>query len=132
MSSAAPDDVLPLLRQRGRSPDPAALEGLMRGVGGGPRGAGRTGMGRTVRPPARRRYDRATPTLITVDLWATDYRFAAGHRIGLHITSSSFPRWQRALNVDEPLGQAVSSKPSRQRIFVGGDYPSRLRIGARR
>ena len=32
MSSAAPDDVLTLLRQRGRAPDPAALEGLMRGV----------------------------------------------------------------------------------------------------
>src|ERR1700751_744387 len=38
MSSAAPDDVLTLLRQRGRSPDPAALEGLMRGVVAAPEG----------------------------------------------------------------------------------------------
>ena len=38
MSSAAPDDVLSLLRQRGRSPDPAALEGLMRGVVAAPEG----------------------------------------------------------------------------------------------
>src|SRR6201992_1524239 len=38
MSSAAPDDVLHLLRQRGRSPDPAALEGLMRGVVAAPEG----------------------------------------------------------------------------------------------
>jgi Xaa-Pro aminopeptidase len=30
--TSAPDDVLHLLRQRGRSPDPVALEGLMRGV----------------------------------------------------------------------------------------------------
>src|ERR1700753_1530669 len=38
MSSAAPDDVLHLLRQRGRSPAPAALEGLMRGVVAAPEG----------------------------------------------------------------------------------------------
>src|SRR6185503_5777238 len=38
MSSAAPDDVLSLLRQRGRAPDPAALEGLMRGVVAAPEG----------------------------------------------------------------------------------------------
>jgi Xaa-Pro aminopeptidase len=36
--SSAPDDVLHLLRQRGRSPDPAALEGLMRGVAAAPEG----------------------------------------------------------------------------------------------
>jgi Xaa-Pro aminopeptidase len=36
--SSAPDDVLHLLRQRGRSPDPAALEGLMRGVVAAPEG----------------------------------------------------------------------------------------------
>src|SRR5258707_2806451 len=30
--SSAPDDVLHLLRQRGRAPDPAALDSLMRGV----------------------------------------------------------------------------------------------------
>jgi Xaa-Pro aminopeptidase len=36
--SSAPDDVLDLLRQRGRSPDPAALEGLMRGVAAAPEG----------------------------------------------------------------------------------------------
>jgi Xaa-Pro aminopeptidase len=36
--SSAPHDVLHLLRQRGRSPDPAALEGLMRGVAAAPEG----------------------------------------------------------------------------------------------
>jgi Xaa-Pro aminopeptidase len=36
--SPAPDDVLHLLRQRGRSPDPAALEGLMRGIVAAPEG----------------------------------------------------------------------------------------------
>src|SRR3954447_7081057 len=36
--SPAPDDVLHLLRQRGRSPDPADLEGLMRGIVAAPEG----------------------------------------------------------------------------------------------
>ena len=36
--SSAPDDVLQLLRQRGRSPDPAALDSLMRGVVAAPEG----------------------------------------------------------------------------------------------
>ena len=36
--TSAPDDVLHLLRQRGRSPDPAALDALMRGVAAAPEG----------------------------------------------------------------------------------------------
>jgi Xaa-Pro aminopeptidase len=36
--SSAPDDVLQLLRQRGRQPDPAALDSLMRGVAAAPEG----------------------------------------------------------------------------------------------
>ena len=36
--SSAPDDVLHLLRQRGGTPDPAALESLMRGVAAAPEG----------------------------------------------------------------------------------------------
>ena len=36
--SSAPNDVLHLLRQRGRQPDPAALDSLMRGVAAAPEG----------------------------------------------------------------------------------------------
>jgi Xaa-Pro aminopeptidase len=36
--SSAPDDVLQLLRQRGRDPDPSALDSLMRGVAAAPEG----------------------------------------------------------------------------------------------
>src|SRR5262245_62180835 len=34
--SSAPDDVLTLLRRRGRQPDPSALDALMRGVAAAP------------------------------------------------------------------------------------------------
>ena len=77
-----------------------------------------------------RRYEPATATEIAIDLWATDHLFAAGHRIELQVTSSSFPRWQRALNVDAPLGEATESRPAQQRIRFGGHTPSRLTIGA--
>jgi putative CocE/NonD family hydrolase len=36
---------------------------------------------------------------LTVDLWDTAYTFAAGHRLRLHVTSSSFPRYERNRNV---------------------------------
>lgn len=36
--STAPDDVLELLRRRGRSPDPSALDSLMRGIAAAPEG----------------------------------------------------------------------------------------------
>ena len=36
--SSPPDDVLQLLRQRGRDPDPSALDSLMRGVAAAPEG----------------------------------------------------------------------------------------------
>ena len=33
-----------------------------------------------------------------IDLWSTSNVFLAGHRIRVHVTSSSFPRWDRNLN----------------------------------
>jgi uncharacterized protein len=33
-----------------------------------------------------------------IDLWSTSNAFLVGHRIRVHLTSSSFPRWDRNLN----------------------------------
>lgn len=44
------------------------------------------------------------PEAITVDLVATSNVFAAGHRIRVHVTSSSFPRFDRNPNTGHPLG----------------------------
>ena len=35
---------------------------------------------------------------IAIDLWSTSNVFFAGHRLRVHVTSSSFPRWDRNLN----------------------------------
>lgn len=40
-----------------------------------------------------------TPTPVEVDLWDMAYTFPIGHRLRLHVTSSSFPRFERNRNV---------------------------------
>ncbi|MBM7415503.1 MULTISPECIES: CocE/NonD family hydrolase [Nocardiaceae] len=46
------------------------------------------------------------PMECDVDLWSTSHVFRAGHRIRVHVTSSSFPRWDR--NPDD-VAQGPSS-----------------------
>lgn len=62
-----------------------------------------------------------------IDLWATSYVFAAGHRIRLEISSSNFDRYDRNLNTgrfahDEEVGVA------RQTIHHSAAYPSCLTL----
>jgi putative CocE/NonD family hydrolase len=61
-----------------------------------------------------------------IDLWATGATFKAGHRIGVEITSNSFPRWERNPNT----GDAYSSRTevAHQRIFHDPQRPSHLTL----
>ncbi|MGD6741885.1 CocE/NonD family hydrolase [Streptomyces sp. BH106] len=61
-----------------------------------------------------------------VDLWSTSYVFRAGHRLRVHVTSSSFPRWDRNLNTGEPAETATEFRPARQEIAHDAARPSRL------
>ncbi len=45
------------------------------------------------------------PTALTVDLWSVSWTFAPGHRIGLHVSSASFPRFDRNLNTGRAVGE---------------------------
>ncbi len=52
---------------------------------------------------------------IAIDLWSTSNVFLAGHRLRVHVTSSSFPRWDRNLNTGnqrEPRWETA-----RQRVY---------------
>ena len=74
---------------------------------------------------------RATPGEAAehvIDLWATSNLFRAGHRLRLHVTSSSFPRWDRNLNTGEPAGSGAEPKPARQTILHDREHPSRVTI----
>ncbi|MEO6083946.1 MAG: CocE/NonD family hydrolase [Umezawaea sp.] len=61
-----------------------------------------------------------------VDLWSTSYVFRAGHRIRVHVTSSSFPRWDRNLNTGEPIERGTRSRPARQQIAHDASRLSRI------
>ncbi len=62
----------------------------------------------------------------TIDLWATSNLFKTGHRIGLEVTSSNFPRFDRNLNTGGSLGQETAMIPALQTILHDDAHPSRL------
>jgi putative CocE/NonD family hydrolase len=66
------------------------------------------------------------PTEYTIDLWATSNLFRAGHRIGLEVSSSNFPRFDRNLNTGHDLGADAEMRPAIQTIFHDAEHPSRL------
>jgi uncharacterized protein len=61
-----------------------------------------------------------------IDLWATSNLFRKGHRIGLEVSSSNFPRFDRNLNTGHELGADAEMLPAIQTIFHDREHPSRL------
>jgi putative CocE/NonD family hydrolase len=62
----------------------------------------------------------------TIDLWATSNLFKAGHRIGLEVSSSNFPRFDRNLNTGGDLGQETELRPALQTIYHDAEHPSHV------
>jgi putative CocE/NonD family hydrolase len=63
-----------------------------------------------------------------IPLRPTANRFRPGHRIRLDVTSSDFPNFDRNHNTgDDDLRSAVL-RVAHQRIWFGGDHPSRLEL----
>jgi putative CocE/NonD family hydrolase len=61
-----------------------------------------------------------------IDLWATSNLFRRGHRIGLEVSSSNFPRFDRNLNTGHELGADAEMLPAVQTVFHDAEHPSRL------
>jgi hypothetical protein len=61
-----------------------------------------------------------------IDLWSTSNVFLRGHRLRVHVTSSSFPRWDRNLNT----GNQRESRHdvARQRIYHDAARPSYIEL----
>ncbi|MFB7056031.1 CocE/NonD family hydrolase [Streptomyces vinaceus] len=59
-----------------------------------------------------------------IDLWSTSAVFRAGHRLRVHITSSSFPRWDRNLNTGRD--QSTTMRTARQTVFHDAARPTRI------
>ncbi len=66
------------------------------------------------------------PYEYVIDLWATSNVFQKGHRIGLQITSSCFPRWDRNPNTGHPFGTDAALQVAHQEILHDGEHPSHV------
>lgn len=61
-----------------------------------------------------------------VDLWNTAQVFGKGHRIGLEVSSSAFPKYDRNLNTGEDLATGTRMVVAEQTIFHDAENPSAL------
>jgi putative CocE/NonD family hydrolase len=61
-----------------------------------------------------------------IDCWHTSQLFRAGHRIGVQIASSAFPKFDRNLNTGAPLGQTSEMAIADLTIYHDEAYPSRV------
>ncbi len=61
-------------------------------------------------------------------VWATGYQFNPGHTLRVVVTSSWFPRFNRNLNMGEPMHSAQQMRNANQRIYFGKDHPSAIII----
>ncbi len=62
----------------------------------------------------------------TIDLWNTSQVFFKGHRIGLEIASSAFPKYDRNLNTGEDLATGTRMVAADQTIYHHAEAPSAL------
>ncbi len=65
---------------------------------------------------------------VTIGLGHIAYRFRAGHRLQVDISSSNFPRWDRNTNTGGPLYRDATGVPARNSIHHGVVYSSRLEL----
>ena len=63
-----------------------------------------------------------------VDLWSTASVLPQGHRVGLLIAASSFPRWDRNLQSAAAFGRGTEACVACHHIWCGTEHPSALRL----
>ncbi len=61
---------------------------------------------------------------LAIDLWPTAYRFKAGHRVRLQVSSGAHPRYARNPGSGEPLATATKLVPADQLVYHDPDHPS--------
>jgi uncharacterized protein len=66
------------------------------------------------------------PQRITVELWPTAHRFAAGHRIRLQVSSGAHPRYARNPGSGEPLATATTLLAQAQSVHHDPSRPSAI------
>lgn len=61
-----------------------------------------------------------------IDLWSTAWRFQAGHRLRVALTSSNFPRFDRNLNTGARPSKSAKMKIAKNVVYHDKKYPSHL------
>jgi putative CocE/NonD family hydrolase len=64
----------------------------------------------------------------SIDLWATAYRFAPGHRLRVEIASSIFGRYDRNLNSGRPFATDSDAEVAHQTVFHCAPYASHITL----
>lgn len=65
---------------------------------------------------------------VAIPIGHTAWRFLAGHRIRVTVTSSDFPRWDRNLNTGHPVGTDHKGVVADQTLFHSAAHPSRVEL----
>ena len=65
---------------------------------------------------------------VTIELYPTANVFAAGHRIGVELSSSNYPRFDVNPNTGEPLGRQTHTRTALNTIHHNVEHPSRLEL----
>jgi putative CocE/NonD family hydrolase len=68
------------------------------------------------------------PYLFDVALHPMAHRFRPGHRLRVVIASSNFPRYDRNLNTDAPLGYGTEMRVATNTVLHDAKHPSRLML----
>ena len=69
------------------------------------------------------------PTLLIIDLWSLSQTFDLGHRIGVHISSSNYPRFEVNPNTGEaPGSDKLEPRLAHNVIHHDAQHPSALVI----
>ena len=63
---------------------------------------------------------------VEIDLWSISVVFAKGHRIGLHVSSSNYPRFEKNPNSGDDFPTADNSRAARNTVWFGAEHPSAL------
>jgi len=69
---------------------------------------------------------------VSIDLWSTSWIFNTGHRIGLHISSSNYPRFEVNPNTGDDFPRdGVPMRPAQNTVHMAPGCPSALVLPVR-
>lgn len=66
------------------------------------------------------------PVAIEIEAWSTSVVFNRGHRIRVHVTSSSAPGFDPNPNTGAPFRQGTAWRPARNSVYVDARRPSQI------